>query len=93
MGLRGSRPVERSGLLNPGPRSVIRDITRRFVVVYHEWPVDSYDDEKTAIARMQEMKNNQLRSWREHWPMSGVDNAVLWSVQDMLKKSVPPGPI
>lgn len=64
------------------------DITRRFVIVYHNAPIDSFDDEAAAVARMKEMMGTQLRSWRERWPMHTLDNESLWCVQDMAEKSM-----
>lgn len=61
------------------------DITRRFVVVYHSTPVDSFDDEASAHKRMTEMRDTQLRSWSEHWPLYKLDNSALWAVKDMAK--------
>jgi hypothetical protein len=63
-----------------------RDITQRFLIVYNEWPVESFDDETDATMRMHELRGTQLRAWREKWPMHGFDNRKLWSVQDMAKK-------
>ena len=64
------------------------DVTRRFVIVYHNAPIDSFDDEASAVARMKEMRGTQLRSWRERWPMQLLNNDSLWDVQDMAKKSM-----
>jgi hypothetical protein len=50
------------------------DITRRFVIIYHNAPIDSFDDEASAVARMKEMKGAQLRSWRDRWPMHRLNN-------------------
>jgi len=60
----------------------LRDITRRFVVVYNQWPMDSYDDERDALARMGEMRATQLRSLKERWCFDNFDNSSLWSVSD-----------
>jgi hypothetical protein len=68
----------------------LRDITRRFVVVYHDWPVDSFDDEEAAKSRMRELRDTQVRAWQAKWPLHGFDNARLWSVQDMAKKAMDP---
>lgn len=62
------------------------DVTRRFVVVYHGWPVDSSDDEDEAHARMRKLRDTQLQSWRGRWPLHGFDNTSLWKVQDMAKR-------
>jgi hypothetical protein len=64
------------------------DITRRFVIIYHNAPIDSFDDEASAVARMEEMKGTQLRSWRDRWPMHALNNDSLWDVQDMAKKAL-----
>jgi hypothetical protein len=65
---------------------VSHDITRRFVILYDKTAVESFDDQASADARMQEMRRTQLRSWREKWPMHGLDNDSLWDVQDMAER-------
>ena len=67
----------------------MRDITQRFVIVYNDWPIESYPDEGRADARMTELRQNQLRSWRDHFPMQSFDNRSLWSVRDMAKSAPP----
>ena len=61
----------------------MRDITRRFVVIYRNWPVDSYDEEPSAHRRMIAMREAQLQSWNGRVPMQVVDNPALWRVMDM----------
>ena len=68
----------------------MRDITNRFVIVYNDWPVESYEDESKARARMKELRQNQLRSWEEHFPMQSFDNRSLWKVEDMAEKAAVP---
>lgn len=66
----------------------MRDITQRFVIVYNDWPVESYAARGMATTRMKELKQNQLRSWEEHFPMQSFDNGSLWRVEDMAAKAL-----
>jgi len=59
-----------------------RDISRRFVIVYHVWPIDSREDEASAVARKQQLQERQRSSWMERWPLHGCDNSAVWRVVD-----------
>ena len=61
---------------------------QRFVIVYNDWPVESYAARGMATTRMKELKQNQLRSWEEHFPMQSFDNGSLWRVEDMAAKAL-----
>jgi hypothetical protein len=61
----------------------MRDITKRFVIVYNNWPFESFDDSKAARQRMQELIDNQTESLRATYPSYGWDVRPLWKVTDV----------
>lgn len=62
----------------------MRDITKRFVIVYNNWPCESFDDQASAKTRMQEMIANQTQSLTGIFPNHGWDVRPLWKVTDVL---------
>ena len=61
----------------------MRDITKRFVIVYNNWPFDSFDDSKAAKQRMQDLIANQTDSLNATYPNHGWDVSPLWKVTDV----------
>jgi len=61
----------------------MRDIGRRFVVLYNGWPVSSADDERSALKLMVEMRETQRKAFEERMPLRVFDNRTLWKVMDM----------
>jgi hypothetical protein len=61
----------------------MRDITKRFVIVYNSWPFDSFDDSNAARQRMQELIDNQTHSLNAAYPNRGWDVRPLWKVTDV----------
>jgi len=66
---------------------VSRDISRRFVIIFHDWALESYDDEAVARRRMEELKKNQLRASCEKFPIFCFDYSPLWRVEDSTLKA------
>jgi hypothetical protein len=62
----------------------VRDITRRFLVVYNRWPIESFDDVQAARRRRQELIDNQNNSLHDSFPNHAWDVSPLWQVRDVL---------
>ena len=61
----------------------MRDITKRFVIVYNNWPFDSFDESQAAAQRMQELIDNQMDSLSTTYPHRSWDVRPLWKVTDV----------
>jgi len=63
----------------------VRDITKRFVIVYNkDWPVESFDELDRAKTRMAELIETQARSLEDTFPNQSWDVKKLWKVADVL---------
>ena len=62
----------------------MRDITKRFVVVYNGWPVESFDELVLATTRVAELIDTQERSLEDTFPNQSWDVKKLWKVTDVL---------
>jgi hypothetical protein len=62
----------------------MRDITKRFAIVYNGWPVESFDELGLAKVRMAELVENQERSLEDTYPNQTWDVKKLWMVTDVL---------
>ena len=61
----------------------MKDISKRFVVMYNGWPVASADERREAESDMRRMRDAQAESLQGFFPLRMIDNRSLWLVSDM----------